>query len=191
MGRLATLEGLCSLRHGADSLYLEMLLRSLCWGWGTTRTSRGQWQMPSKHCSPQEPPLAMWSSVRSAQAAGSSHQGTSAASCGAVQAGGCGQRGSRKFRLCLPCLLVAMPCSISKRAWVLRVCLSSDRRQPPRESRPSFPGPPPGSHTPPNAAWWEQADDQKAGWEHPRNWPPLLPLAVAFHKGAHLDTPKC
>lgn len=112
--------------------------------------------MPSKHCSPQEPPLAMWSSVGSAQAAGSSHQGTSAASRGAVQAGGCGQRGSRKFHLCLPCLLVVMPCSISKRAWVLRVCLSSDRRQPPRESRPSFPGPTPGSHTPPNAACWEQ-----------------------------------
>lgn len=29
----------------------------------------------------------------------------------------------------------------SKRAWVLRVCLSSDRRQPPRENRPSFPAP--------------------------------------------------
>ena len=58
--------------------------------------------MPRKHCSPQEPPLAMWSSVGSAQAAGSSHQGTSAASCGAMQAGGCGQRGSRKSS----CLLV-------------------------------------------------------------------------------------
>lgn len=87
-----------------------------------------------------------------------------------------------------PVCLSLMPCSISKQAWVLCICLSSDRRQPPRESRPSFPGPPPGSHTPHNAAWWEQADDQKAVWEHPKNRLPPLPSAIAFHKGAHLDT---
>lgn len=47
--------------------------------------------------------------------------------------------------------LYLMPRSISERAWVLCVCLSSDRRRPPREG-PS-PQPPPCSHSRPNAAW--------------------------------------
>lgn len=50
--------------------------------------------------------------------------------------------------------LYLTPRSISERVWVLRVCLSSDRRQPPRKGAPSQP--PPSSHTQPNAAWWSR-----------------------------------
>lgn len=144
--------------------------------------------MPSKQCSPWEPhvPCGAVSGQPGLRATGP--WGHQLLPRGAVQAGACGQRGSSNSASASPVCLLLTPCSISKQAWVPCVCLSSDRRQPPRESRPSFPGPPPGSHTPHNAACWEQADDQKAGWEHPRNWPPLLPSAIAFHKGAHLDT---
>lgn len=145
-----------------------MLLRR---GGATTMTSDGpslpwvgQWQMPGKHCSPHKPPLAVW---RGAGQPRLRVAGPRNVSC--FLSSGCWRlwparseeaQGSRLSAWASAVCLYLTPCSISKQAWVLCVCLSSDRRQLPRARRRLPPGgPPPCSHPQPNAAWQEQADD--------------------------------
>lgn len=115
----------------------------------------GQWQMPGTHRRPRS--LIVTSAAAALdqlqlQALGDVSGLLSSIVCGRLEPR---KPGEAPFLVPQPqastVRLYLMPRSISERAWVLCVCLSSDRRRPPREG-PS-PQLPPCSHSRPNAAW--------------------------------------
>lgn len=98
--------------------------------------SIGQWQMPGTHGSPRG------LTVRSAAGLDWLQLQAYGDVSGFLNSGMCGQLEPRKPEEALVLVprsqasavrLYLTPRSISERAWVLWVCLSSDRRQPPRE----------------------------------------------------------